>query len=263
MMAYENYEHLLFEKKDNLGIITVNRPEVRNALNTKCWIELRTIFEEIKLDNEVRVVIITGAGGKAFVAGADIGMLQAKTPIEQLMATGTDTLNAIEWSPKVVIAAIDGVAFGGGCELAMAADIRVATKKSKFGQLEINLGIIPSAGGTQRLPRLIGLAKAKELIVTGDVIDAEEALRLGLVNHMVENSEDLLPFCKNLAARIINKSPIAVQLAKTSVNFGMNTDIYSGFHFERLAQGFAFTTEDKMEGTTAFLEKRPAVFKGK
>lgn len=257
------YNNLLIEKKDKIAIVTVNRPEVMNALNSETWSELKHFFEEIVSDKETRVVIITGAGGKAFAAGADIQNLHDRPPYEALNMRGTDTLNLIEYCPKPVIAAIDGYTFGGGCELALACDIRVATEKSLFGQLEINLGIIPSAGGTQRLPRLIGFGKAKELIITGDKFNAEDALNWGFLNHKVEESEDLMPFCKKLAKKIIRKSPITVELAKTAVNVGSNVDIFSGFIFERYAQTIAFTTEDRMEGTGAFLDKRKAEFKGK
>lgn len=262
-MAYEGYQYLLFEKKNGIAYITFNRPEVRNAMNGPCWAEIGRIFDEISADPEVRVAIMTGAGNEAFVAGADISMLNARGPLEMMHSGAHKFLNSVEYSPKFIIAAVNGYAFGGGCEIAMSADIRIATKKSQFGQLEINLGIIPSAGGTQRLPRLVGASIAKEMICTGKIIDADEAYRIGLVNHLVETQEDLIPYCEKLAKTIINKSPIAVELGKSAVNYGMQSDIQTGLTIERLSQAFLFTTEDKSEGTSAFLEKRRAVFTGR
>ena len=266
-MGYEGYTRLLFEKKNTIAYVTINRPEALNALDEQCWTELLSMFREINADNEIRCVIMTGAGNKSFVAGADVGMLRRGGPLDVvngMFARGAaDALIEIENSPKVVIAAVNGFAFGGGCEVALAADFRVAVKKAQFGQLEINLGIIPGAGGTQRLPRLVGVSKAKELILTGDIIGADEALAIGLVNHVVETNEELIPFCEKMAGKIVKKSPIAVNLAKTAVMFGANTDIASGLLFEKYSFGLAFASEDKQEGTSAFIEKRKPEFKGR
>lgn len=266
-MSYEGYTRLLFEKKGPLAYVTINRPEVHNALDEQSWIEILRIFREINSDKEIRGVIITGVGNKSFVSGADVGMLARGGPLDVvngMFAEGAaDALIEVENSPKVVIAAVNGFAYGGGCELALAADFRVAVKYAKLGQLEINLGIIPGAGGTQRLPRLVGISKAKELILTGDTIGAEDAKAIGMVNYVVETYEELIPFCEALAGKIVSKSPIAVQLAKAAVMFGANTDIRSGLLFEKYSFGLAFASEDKVEGTTAFIEKRKPEFKGR
>ncbi|SHE89175.1 enoyl-CoA hydratase [Desulfofundulus australicus DSM 11792] len=257
------YKNILLEKDGPVALLTINRPEVRNALDPQTWAEIRSAIRECKFDRDVRVVIITGAGGKAFASGADIRTLRERETLEVLKSEAQETLNDIENLDKPVIAAIDGYALGGGCELAMACDIRIATSRSKLGQPEVNLGIIPGAGGTQRLQRLVGIGKAKELIFTGDIISAQEAREIGLVNKVVEQPEDLLPAAREMARKIIAKGPVAVGLAKLAINVGANTDINSGLLFEKLAQTVAFSTEDRIEGTTAFLEKRKPVFKGK
>jgi enoyl-CoA hydratase len=260
-MAYKN---IRVEIDEGIGILTINRPEVRNALDYETWDEIREAVREFGISQEVKVVIITGAGGKAFASGADIRALQARTPLEQANSTLMDTLGVIANLPKPVIAAIDGFALGGGCELSMACDIRVASKKSKFGQPEVNLAIIPGGGGTQRLQRLVGIGKAKELIFTGDIISADEAERIGLVQKVVEDGEGaVLSAAKEMANKIKTKGPIAVSLAKLAINVGANTDLQSGLYFERCCQAFAFSTQDKAEGTTAFIEKRPPQFQGK
>lgn len=260
-MAYKN---ILVEIEDGIGIMTINRPEVRNAVDYVTWDEIRAGMEEFKNNPEVKVVILTGAGGKAFASGADIRALQARTSMEQFHSTLMDTLGTIANMPKPVIAAIDGFALGGGCELSMACDIRIATRKSKFGQPEVNLGIIPAGGGTQRLQRLVGIGKAKELIFTGDIISAEEAERIGLVEKLVEDGEgNAVAAAKEMANKIKTKGPVAVALCKLAINTGANTDLQSGLYLERLGQAYAFATEDKQEGTTAFLEKRAPEFKGK
>ncbi|WP_027718214.1 enoyl-CoA hydratase-related protein [Desulfovirgula thermocuniculi] len=258
-----DYKNLLFQKDGSIAIITLNRPEVHNALDPQTWGELRAAIGECRRDPEVRVVIITGAGGKAFAAGADIRALRERPALEVLKGEAQEVLNEIENLDKPVIAAIDGYALGGGCELALACDIRIATSRSKFGQPEVNLGIIPGAGGTQRLTRLVGPGKAKELIFTGDIITAQEAKEIGLVNKVVDSPEELLPAAKAMAQKIIQKGPVAVSLAKLAINTGANVDLRSGLAVERLAQTVAFYTEDRIEGTTAFLEKRPPQFQGK
>ena len=244
-------------------MITINRPEVRNALDPQTIAEIRDAIRSCRFDNDVRVVILTGAGGKAFAAGADIRALKARETLEVLKSETQETLSDIENLDKPVIAAIDGFALGGGCELAMSCDIRIATSRSKLGQPEVNLGLIPGAGGTQRLQRLVGLGKAKELIFTGEIIGADVARAIGLVNRVVPEPEDLLPAAKEMAQKIIAKAPVAISLAKAALNIGSNVDIYSGLQFERHAQTIAFSTDDRMEGTSAFLEKRKPDFKGK
>lgn len=259
-MAYQN---ILVEKEGFLGILTINRPEVRNALDPQTFAEIRSAIKEFRLDKDIRVVIITSTGGKAFASGADIRVLKERETLEVLKSEAQESLNEIENLDKPVIAAIDGYALGGGCELALACDIRIATSRSKFGQPEVNLGIIPGAGGTQRLQRIVGLGKAKELIFTGDIIDAQEAKEIGLVNKVVDSPEDLLPEAKKMAEKIAAKGPVAVGLAKMAINIGASTDINSGLLFEKFAQTIAFSTNDRIEGTSAFLEKRKPRFEGK
>ena len=258
-MAFDN---ILMENEDGVGILTLNRPEKRNALDPKTWEEIQAAVRQCRTDKQVKVLIITGAGGKAFASGADIGALRERKTLETLESVSQDVLNDIENLSKPVIAAIDGFALGGGCELAMACDIRIATEKSKLGQPEVNLGVIPGAGGTQRLQRLVGIGKAKELIFTGDIISAAEAKSIGLVNQVVETSEDLLPKAKEMALKMCSKGPVAIAMSKAAINIGANTDIYSGLMFEKFAQTIAFSTDDRIEGTSAFLEKRKPTFKG-
>ncbi|KKM10084.1 enoyl-CoA hydratase [Clostridiales bacterium PH28_bin88] len=255
------YQNLLVTKEGGLGLITLNRPEVRNALDPQTWSEIRSAIREFKYDDEVKVVVITGAGGKAFASGADIRSLRERKTLDVLKSEANDTLNEIEFLTKPVVAAIDGFALGGGCELAMACDIRIATTRSRFGQPEVNLGIIPGAGGTQRLQRLVGLGKAKELIFTGDILDATEAERIGLVNKVVE-PEQLMASAREMAEKIMSKGPVAISVAKAAINVGANTDLFSGLLFEKFAQTVAFGTDDRIEGTSAFLEKRTPNFKG-
>ncbi len=258
-MAYQNIK---IEINDGIAVLTLNRPEVRNALDFVTWDEIRSGMRSLRDDDNVHVIIITGAGGKAFASGADIRALHARTVTEQMCSETNDILYEISSHKKPVIAAIDGYALGGGCELAMACDIRIATRKSKFGQPEVNLGIIPGGGGTQRLQRLVGIGKAKELIFTGDIISAEEAEHIGLVEKVVDDGT-VLDAALEMANKIKAKGPMAVMLAKMSINVGANTDLLSGLYFERYSQALAFSTEDKAEGTLAFIEKRPANFKGR
>ncbi|MCI6364491.1 enoyl-CoA hydratase/isomerase family protein [Intestinimonas butyriciproducens] len=257
-MAYQNIK---IEINDGIAILTLNRPEVRNALDYVTWDEIRAGMRELRFNDDAHVIILTGAGGKAFASGADIKALNARTVSEQMNSEVNDILYEITMHKKPVIAAVDGYALGGGCELAMACDIRIATKKSKFGQPEVNLGIIPGGGGTQRLQRLVGIGKAKELIFTGDIISAEEAERIGLIEKVVEDGA-VLEAAIEMAKKIKAKGPVAVTLAKQAINVGANTDLYSGLCFERYSQAIAFSTADKAEGTLAFIEKRPAQFKG-
>ncbi|MDB7861604.1 Probable enoyl-CoA hydratase echA8 [uncultured Clostridium sp.] len=257
-MAYQNIK---IEINDGIAVLTLNRPEVRNALDYVTWDEIRAGMRELRFNDDAHVIILTGAGGKAFASGADIKALNARTVSEQMNSEVNDILYEITMHKKPVIAAVDGYALGGGCELAMACDIRIATKKSKFGQPEVNLGIIPGGGGTQRLQRLVGIGKAKELIFTGDIISAEEAERIGLIEKVVEDGA-VLEAAIEMAKKIKAKGPVAITLAKQAINVGANTDLYSGLCFERYSQAIAFSTADKAEGTLAFIEKRPAQFKG-
>lgn len=258
------YQNVLIEIEDGIGILTINRPEVRNALDLQTWAEVCAASRELDENPAVQVIILTGAGGKAFASGADIRALQKRTTVDQICIKPNDTLSSVDAVAAVtkpVIAAIDGFALGGGCELAMACDVRIASKKSKFGQPEVGLGIIPGGGGTQRLQRLVGVGKAKELIFTGDIIDAEEAERIGLVQKVVEDGA-VMQAAKEMANKVKAKGPVAVKLAKMAIDVGANTDLASGLRFERYAQAIAFSTADMQEGTTAFVEKRPPAFKG-
>ncbi len=251
-------------KRDNdLAIITMNRPEAMNALNSKVLTDLQDALKQINDDPSVRSVIITGAGN-AFVAGADIKEMVTKTPEEAREYTqfGHDVFNQIELLPKPVIAAVNGYALGGGCELALACDLIIASNKAKLGLPEVGLGIHPGFGGTQRLPRLVGKAKAKELIFTTDIINAEEAARIGLVNKVVA-PEKLLTETKKVAAKIARQGPVAIKLAKSVINRGLNVDLQTGLGYELDSVTEAFTTEDKTEGMNAFIEKRKPEFKGK
>ncbi len=257
------YEKILLEVNEGIGTLTLNQPEVRNALDPQTWLEIRQGIREFRLNRDVRVVIITGAGGKAFASGANIKALSERKALETLESEAQDVLNEIENLNKPVIAAINGFALGGGCELSMACDIRIATSRSKLGQPEVNLGVIPGAGGTQRLQRLVGIGKAKELIFTGDIISAQEAKDIGLINQVVDEPEELMETAMAMAKKIISKGPVAVSLAKAAINLGANTDIHSGLLFEKYAQTILFSTEDRIEGTTAFVEKRKPTFKGK
>jgi len=257
------YAKILVEVKNGIGVLTLNQPEVRNALCPQTWDEIRQGMHEFGKNKDVRVVIITGAGGKAFASGANIKTLRDRPALETIESEAQDVLNEIENLNKPVIAAIDGFALGGGCEVAMSCDIRIATSRSKLGQPEVNLGVIPGAGGTQRLQRLVGMGKAKELIYTGDIITAQEAKEIGLVNQVVEEPEQLMEAAMAMAAKIMSKGPLAVSFAKAAINLGANTDLRSGMLFEKFAQTVLFSTEDRIEGTSAFLEKRKPEFKGK
>lgn len=258
------FENILYEKKDGILYLTLNRPEVRNALSPGMWRDISAAVKEARLDDDIRVVIVTGAGDKALASGADIRELHDRYYMEQMLGTATTALKDLEDLYKPVICAINGYALGGGCELAQACDIRIATRRSKFGQPEINLGIIPGAGGTQRLVRLVGVGKAKELIYTGRIITAEEAQSIGLVNIVTDDSrEALMAEAEKLARQMMAKAPKALMLAKIAINYGSETDLNTGLMMERLAQTIVFSTEDRKEGTAAFLEKRTAQFTGR
>ncbi len=257
------YENLLVQKRDRIAFVIVNRPEKMNALNIRTREEILGAFEELKNDESVRVVVITGAGEKAFIAGADIGEFAGKSAREQReIMRSTRAFDSVEDFPKPVIAMINGYALGGGCELALACDIRIASTKAKFGQPEIKLGIIPGGGGTQRLPRLVGEGKAMELILTGDTIDAEEALRIGLVNCVLP-PEQLEARTMEIAQKIAGMSPVALSLAKTAVKNAARLDLRAGLDTELDLFAISFGSEDKEEGVRAFLEKRKPEFKGR
>lgn len=259
-MAYEN---VLLEKEERIAILSINRPKAMNALNNETLLEIKSAIEEIKADPSVDVVIITGAG-KAFVAGADISFMQNLTAIEgrAFGALGQEVFRMIEAIEKPVIAAVNGFALGGGCELAMCCDFRIASTSAKFGQPEVGLGITPGFGGTQRLPRLVGPGMAKQLLYTADIIDAVEALRIGLVNSVVE-PEELMEYVKKIAKRIASKAPVAVRLCKVAAGEGMQVDIDRSMTIEADVFGLCFATTDQKEGMTAFVEKRKAQFTGK
>lgn len=258
------FENILFEKKNAIAYVTVNRPKVLNALNMATMEEMRQAFHEIRNDAAIRVVILTGAGEKAFIAGADIGELATRDPLtgKETTQRGQDVLNLIENLGKPVIACINGFALGGGCEVAMACTMRLATENAKLGQPEVKLGVIPGYGGTQRLPRLVGKGLAMQQLLTGEMITAQEAYRIGLVNEVVAAAE-LIPRAEAIAAKIIANAPLAVQYVMEAVNKGMEMSLSEGLYLEAVLFGVVCATEDKNEGTKAFLEKRPAQFKGR
>jgi enoyl-CoA hydratase len=254
------YSNLIFEKEGKIAVLKINRPKAMNALNTETLCQLSSITDEISRDDEIKALIITGEG-KAFIAGADIAEMKDKTPEEARVFAelGMSVFRKIELMEKPVIAAVNGFALGGGCELAMACDIRIAGAKAKFGQPEVSLGITPGFAGTQRMSRLIGLAKAKELIFTGKMIDATEAEKIGLVNSVVEQ-EELMDKALEMAKAIVANSPTAVKYSKSAINRGYETDIETGMYIEKDIFGLCFATEEQKEGMTAFLEKRKAEF---
>ncbi len=260
-MAFEN---LLYEKRDGIGHVTVNRPEKLNALNRKTMDELHDCFQEIERDDEVRAVILTGAGEKAFVGGADINELAVQTPVEgkELSMRGQKILDIIEHLGKPVIAAVNGYALGGGCELALACTIRIASENARLGQPEVKLGLIPGYAGTQRLPRLVGRGRALEMVLSGEPVSAAEAYRIGLVNQVV-SAQDLIAAAEKLAHKILANAPLAVKFALEAVNHGLEMTQAEGQFLEANLFGLCCTTADMKEGTRAFLEKRPARFMGK
>jgi enoyl-CoA hydratase len=255
-MAYQN---IIFEKEENIAIITFNRPDAMNALNNQTRAEFREAIAVVAADDQIRVLILTGSG-KAFVAGSDIKEFSQTSAYD---AHNIQRLGGlVEKLDKPVIAAVNGFCLGGGNEIAMGCDIIIASEKAKFGQTEVNIGIIPGGGATQRLPRLIGVCRAKELIFTGDIISAEDAYRLGLVNRVVP-VDQLLPAAKEMAKKIAAKSAAALKLAKTAINRGMQTNLESGLNYEYELYSLALTLEDKAEGVSAFFEKRAPQYKGK
>jgi enoyl-CoA hydratase len=257
-------ENVLYEKKGEIAYVTLNRPKVLNALNGKTWEDLRAAFEEARNDGEVRGVILTGAGDKAFIAGADISELARLSAVEgeESSSNGQAVLNLVENLGKPVIAAINGFALGGGCETAMACTIRIASETAKFGQPEVKLGVLPGAGGTQRLPRLVGKGRALQLILTGEIIAAQEAWRIGLVNEVVP-AANLISRAEAILKQIFANAPVAVRHSLEAVNKGLETSLNEGLALEASFFGLCAGTEDKKEGTSAFLEKRAPQFRGR
>ncbi|OGO25319.1 MAG: hypothetical protein A2144_09795 [Chloroflexi bacterium RBG_16_50_9] len=258
------YKTLLYEREGAIGIVTLNRPGSLNALNSEVYTELYDLFEKIENDAEVRAVILTGSGEKAFAAGSDVVEMQSMSPLEisrfvDKIRKASDRIYTLS---KPVIAAIHGYALGGGCELSMCCDLRIASEKARFGQPEINLGLIPGACGTQRLQRLVGVAKAKEIIFLGDMIDAGTALNLGLVNKVVP-PEKLMAEAREWAGKLASKSGPVLAMAKKAIDTGADIDITSGLNMEARCLSLCFATEDQKEGMKAFLEKRKPEFKNR
>jgi enoyl-CoA hydratase len=258
-----SFENLLYEKRDGIAFITFNRPKVLNALNRKTIEELHQILVDARDDASVRVLILTGAGEKAFVAGADISELAQQTPVEgkEFSVYGQKVARLLETMGKPSICAINGFALGGGCEMALCCSIRIASKTAKLGQPEVKLGIIPGYGGSQRLSRLCGKGAAHELCLTGEMISAEEAERIGLVNRVYEPPE-LLPAAEAMARKIIEKAPLAVRYCMEAIERGVEMPLEEGLFLEATLFGLCCATTDMREGTRAFLEKRAAHFKG-
>lgn len=258
-----NHEHLKISKSGSIATLSINRPEALNALNSELLAELKEAIDSISSDGSVHVLVLTGEG-RAFVAGADIAEMKGMTPEEarSFAKLGLEVFRAIELMDKPTIAAVNGFALGGGCELAMSCDIRIASSKAKFGQPEVGLGVTPGFGGTNRLSRLVGPAKAKELIFTGDVIDANEASRLGLVNSVTE-PEELMERALGLAQKIAEKGQLAVRYSKQAINRSFEVDIETGMEIERNLFSLCFATYDQKEGMEAFLNKRKPEFKVK
>jgi len=254
-------KNILWEKKEGIGILTLNRPDVRNALKAELREDIAALLPVAENDPEVRVMIITGAGEKVFSAGGDIKQM-AQNSMWDILERKPDIFAQIHHFPKPVIAAINGLALGGGCELAMACDFRVGSENARLGQPEINLGIFPGGGATQRLQRLVGIGRAKELIFTGDIIDAREAERIGLLNKVFP-AKELMPQAVAIAKKIADKGPLALKLAKMSINMGMEIGLHTGLGYERLARTLVHGSDDRLEGMQAFLEKRKPEFKGR
>jgi enoyl-CoA hydratase len=258
------YQTLLYQKENGIGIVTINRPQAANAMNDQAYEELLQLFQEIEKDNEVRVIILTGSGEKAFVAGTDItNMARLSAAEARAFAYKLKRTFDLIWNlDKPVIAAVNGYALGGGSEMALSADIILASENARFGQLEINVGIIPGSGGTQRLQRLIGINRAKELIYTGKMIDAKTAYEWGMVNKVVPLA-DLMKEAKALAQMLLDKSSAILKLAKSAINNGANVDLNTGLNIEIEAFAQCFATEDQKECMKAFIEKRKPIIKHK
>ena len=259
-MSTQNTDVLTVDVTDGIALVTVNRPEVRNAINATVLRAITETLAELAENEDVQVLVFTGAGDKAFVAGADINELAVRTPKDGLRATMQGVYEKVEQFPKPTIAAVNGYAFGGGHELALACDIRVASTNAQFALPETGLGIMPAAGGTQRLAKLVGLGRATEIVLTGRRVKADEALDMGLVTEVVEPDE-LLVTARETAQAIMAKGPLAIQLAKTVIRHGFDVDHQTGILLERLAQSVLYSSAEKAEGTTAFLEKRAPDFR--
>ena len=258
-----SYETILVERRDAVAIVTINRPEKRNALNIQTRAEGAAVLDELRADDSVRIVVLTGAGDKAFIAGADIAEFAERTAIQQReVMLDRSLFNAIDGFPKPIIAMVNGYCLGGGCEVALACDLRIASDKASFGQPEINLGIIPGGGGTQRLTRLVGEGKSMEMILSGEIINAETAHAIGLVNHVVP-ADQLEVKTMEIANRIAEKSPVALRLAKEAVKLASRSNLDEGLRREVDLFALVFSSEDKDEGVKAFLEKRKPEFKGR
>jgi enoyl-CoA hydratase len=257
------FNTILLTVEENIAVITINRPKFLNALNTEVFFELSEVLDSIEKDDSIRAVVLTGSGEKAFVAGADISEMQHKNVLEarEFSALGNRIMLKLENLNKPVIAAVNGFALGGGCELAMACDIRIAGNRAKFGQPEVGLGIIAGFGGTQRLSRLVGSGIAKEILFTGEMINSERAYEIGLVNRVTDASE-VVEEAKKMAKTIASKSPLGIVFTKKAINEGSNLDIERAVSLEAELFGSLFSTNDQTEGMTAFLEKRQAVFIG-
>jgi enoyl-CoA hydratase len=256
------YKNLKLEVSESIATLTIDRPDVKNALNLETVQEVRAALLALVADDQVHVLIITGGGESAFVSGADINDIRDRGRDEGLAAINSSLFAEIERFPRPTIAAINGYALGGGCELALACDIRIASDTAKFGQPELGLGIIPGAGATQRLPRIIGMGRAKHLILTGEIIDAKQALEIGLVSAVTPPGQ-LQVRAREMAKKILRQGPLAAKLAKIALNASARVDLDSGLLIETLAQALCYSSDDKLEGTTAFLEKRKAKFSGK
>jgi enoyl-CoA hydratase len=256
------YSHIRVDVTESIATLTIDRPEVRNALNRETVAEALHALDTLAAREEAGVLILTGAGESSFVSGSDIGDIRTRTRTEGLAAIASSLCTAVERFPRPTIAAINGYALGGGCELALACDIRIASESAKFGQPELALGIIPAAGGTQRLPRVVGLGWAKHLVLTGEIIDASQALAIGLVT-IVTPPGQLHVRARELAKKILRQGPLAARLAKAALNASSRVDLDSGLLIETLAQAICYASEDKLEGTTAFLEKRKPKFTGR
>ncbi len=259
-----SYKHLLYDKEDGIGIVTVNRPEVRNALNIEAYTEFYTLFQEIEDAPDVRVVILTGSGEKAFISGVDISEMKDKNSveIEDFVAIARRANDRVYTLSKPVIAAINGFALGGGFEMAMCCDLLIVSENARIGQPEISLGIVPGGGAMQRFVRLIGIHRAKELIYTGDIIDASTALSIGLVNRVVP-LESLMPEARALAQKLLSKSSVALSFAKKAINGGTGMSLTAGIDTDESFFARCFATEDQKEGMNAFAEKRKPVFRNR
>ncbi len=257
------FESLIYEESGPIARVTVSRPEVLNALNRATVKELRTVFEALQENAAIQAVILTGAGEKAFIAGADIKELATLDPLKarQFARQGQHLTHQIQWLGKPVIAAVNGYALGGGCEVALACHMRIGSTKARLGQPEVGLGVIPGWGGTQRLPRLVGLGRALEIMLTGDPVSAEDAFRIGLLNRVVE-PEQLLPVCEEIARKVASRGPLAVRLTIDAAQRGLDLSLTNGLLTEADAFGLAASASDWREGTAAFLEKRKPSFRG-